>query len=168
MLITLQGNIGPNLTTPIQMDFNDLIYCNEGGKANMSLAYKNIPPMEHNDIPSEIQIRNSAESNAYSKIPSYNKAAWLSGMNLDEIPPFRFQIIYDGYDFLYYPEFKVYERPYLLLEYDTSLGTSSVIFNKEGINDAKNLAFLANGETLWLKDYNVSYTIVSITETTTM
>jgi hypothetical protein len=54
MLITLQGNIGPSITTPVWNTFNDFIFCNVGGKSTMSLAYKNIPPMEHNDIPTEI------------------------------------------------------------------------------------------------------------------
>jgi hypothetical protein len=72
------------------------------------------------------------------------------------------QIIYDGYDFLYYPEFKLYERPYLLLEYDTSLGTSILVFSKTGANDTKNLAYLKIGESIWLKDYNTFYTITTV------
>jgi len=65
---------------------------------------------------------------------------------------------------LYYPEFKLYERPYLLLEYDTEVGNNVIYFDKTTGNDLKNLAFLNVGEILYFKDYDVEYNIFSITE----
>lgn len=167
MLITLQGNIGASITTPIQKSFDDIIFCNTGGKSNMSLTYKNVPPMVHNDIPSELWIKDRTTDSVYSKIQSYSKTPQLSAGSLSEEPPFRFQIIYDGYDFLYYPEFKLYERPYLLLEYDTSLGNNIIRINKDGVNDDKNISYIAIGETITFKDYNTTYTIASVIENST-
>lgn len=54
MLVNLQANIGTSFASPQYKNFNNFIYCNVGGKNTMSLASKNIPPMEHEDIATEI------------------------------------------------------------------------------------------------------------------
>lgn len=165
MLVDLQGNIGASISNPIQYSFDDLIFCNIGGKENMSLLYKNIPPMEQNDIPSEIQIKNKSGENVFKKIQSYDKSCQLNLLCTDEIPFFRFQVIYDGYDFIYYPEFKLYERPSLLLDSNVSSGTNILVFNKS-LNETKDLNYLESGVTIYFKDYDTEYTIQNVVETT--
>lgn len=167
MLVKLQGNIGNSIDNPIQYSFNDIIFCNLGGKSNMSLMYKNIPPMEHNDISTEIQIKDKDIDTYYKKITSYNKECQLNLSCTDEYPMFRFQIIYDGYDFLYYPEFKLYERPSLLLDYNVSTGTNIIIFEKISENDTKDLAYLESGKQILFKDYDNEYTIQTVQENDT-
>lgn len=167
MLIDLQGNIGTSINNPTQYSFNDIIFCNTGGKENMSLTFKNIPPMEHNDIPSEIQIKNKDIDSVYKKIKSYNKDCWLNISCTDEIPMFRFQVVYDGYDFLYYPEFKLYERPSLLMDYNVTIGTNIITFDKSSENASKDIAYLEAGKTIVFKDYNDEYTIQSVTDNPT-
>ena len=165
MLITLQGNVSNTLTNAIQKQFDDFIFSNIGGKPQMALKYKNIPPMEHEDIPTEIQIKDTNIEPDYTKILNYTKSCQLSLSCTDEIPPFRFQVVYDGYDFLYYPEFKLYERPYLLLDADMSLGVNEIVFLKAGNNEMKNLNYISVGESILFKDYGDKYTIISTGET---
>ena len=164
MIIDWQANIGTEIN-PIQYSFNNIIFCNEGGKETMSLVYKNIPPMKENDIPNEIQVINTTGENVYKKIISYDKNCQLNILCTDEIPFFRFQIIYDGYGFLYYPEFKLYERPYLLLESNISAGTNILTITKS-LHDSKNLNYLSIGESILFKDYNTEYTINNIVDNT--
>jgi hypothetical protein len=40
----------------------------------MALKYKNIPPMEHEDIPTEIWIKDTKTEPEYTKLLNYNKA----------------------------------------------------------------------------------------------
>jgi hypothetical protein len=133
----------------------------------MALSYKNIPPMEHDDIPAEIWIKNKGMAAVYKKIKSYNKSCWLNAACAEEVPPFRFQIIYDGYDFLYYPEFKLYERPSLLMDYNVTVGNDTIIFDKISENASKDLAYLETGNIILFNDYDDEYTIQSIVDEST-
>lgn len=162
MLLKIQGNINDSFSSPLQVNQNDIIYCNTGGKPNMSLIAKNIPPMVANTIPQEIQIRDSLESDTYSKIRSYNPSCMLNDQCSTETPFFAFQLIYDGYDFLYYPEFKLYEKPYLILERNYTYGTDTLTFSniETPLNDNfKNLNFFDAGDILTFLDTEDVYTI---------
>ncbi len=162
MLIRTQGNVNDTFDSPLQMDWNDIIFCNEGGKQNMSLAAKNIPPMVSGSIPSEIQIRNTLDSELYYKIRSFDSICYSNMGCTVETPLFRFQVIYDGYDFLYYPEFKLYERPYLVLERNYSIGTDSLTFSgleSSTHDNADNIPLINVGDILRFLDTGDSYTI---------
>lgn len=128
----------------------------------MSLSAKNIPPMLSNDIPEEIWVRNTSDSTTYSKIKSYSPNCFRDNNCSNETPFFRFQMIYDGYDFLYYPEFKLYERPYLILEGGHALGTDQLSFSTTSTGDhdnVKNLDYVAVGDTIKFLDTNDSYMV---------
>ncbi len=162
MLIRTQGNVNDTFDSPLQMDWNDIIFCNEGGKQNMSLAAKNIPPMVSGSIPTEIWIRNTLDSELYYKIRSFDSVCYLNVGCTVETPLFRFQVIYDGYDFLYYPEFKLYERPYLVLERNYSIGTDSLTFSgleSSTHDNADNIPLINVGDILRFLDTDDSYTI---------
>lgn len=162
MLIRLQGNVNDTFQNPLWQDQNDIIYCNEGGKQNMSLAAKNIPPMVSGTLPSEIWIRNTGDTELYSKVRSYNSNDMILTSSPDDQPLFRFQLIYDGYDFLYYPEFKLYERPYLVLERNYSTGNDTLMFSgqeSEVHDNADNINFMDAGDIVTFLDTNDSYTI---------
>jgi hypothetical protein len=88
----------------------------------------------------------------------------LNNLCTDEIPMFRFQVIYDGYDFLYYPEFKLYERPSLLLDSNLTAGTNIINFSKNGGNLEKDLLYLEIGQSILFKDYNKEYIINNVVE----
>ena len=162
MLVKLQGNLNSTFENPLQNNWDDIIYCNTGGKPNMSLMAKNIPPMLTNDIPEEIQIRDSANETIYSKIKSYSSNCFKDELCHTETPFFRFQLVYDGFDFLYYPEFKLYERPYVILESSYQIGVDTMIFSGSittAHDNLKNLGFVEVGDIVRFVDTNDSYTI---------
>jgi hypothetical protein len=79
-----------------------------------------------------------------------------------EQPIFRFQCIYDGYSFLYYPEFKLYERPYLILDRNYSIGTDTLLFSTVtvGSDNNKNLLQIQNNDILEFLDTGDKYTVI--------
>lgn len=166
MLIKLQANTQSAGIPEIQEDQNDIIFSNVGGKPTMSYKAKNIPPMEHEDIPTELQVRETPDSTGYTQILNYNKPCQMQQACSEEIPMFRFQVIYDGYDFLYYPEFKLYERPYLILQNNYDTAEMTLEFTSPE-NDLKNLTKLKNGTVLYFPDYNDEYVVQSLSYTGT-
>jgi hypothetical protein len=71
-------------------------------------------------------------------------------------------LVYDGFDFLYYPEFKLYERPYVILESSYQIGVDTMIFSGSittAHDNLKNLGFVEVGDIVRFVDTNDSYTI---------
>jgi len=74
-----------------------------------------------------------------------------------ETPFFRFQVIHDGNEFLYYPEFKLYERPYLVLESNFSIGVDTLTFSTD--DNLINTALITAGCTIEFIDTGDSYVV---------
>jgi len=127
----------------------------------MSYLYRNIPPIEATDIPTEMWVRSiSSGDTLYKKILCYDKDCWSSISCHSEIPMFRFQIIYDGFEFIYYPELKLYERPYILLESNYPQGTDEI--HLSSVTPAKNYNRISVGDTLTFIDYGDEYVVAGI------
>ncbi len=157
----MQANINSTLVSPMQIEWNDIIFCNEGGKDNMSYLYRNIPPIEATDLPTEMWVRNTLTGDLlYKKILCYDKDCQSSLSCHSEVPMFRFQIVYDGFDFIYYPELKLYERPYILLEGNYPQGTDEI--NLSSVTPAKNYNRISVGDTLTFIDYGDDYVVAGI------